>query len=166
MDGLDESDLHTVTAFVEVIRELLRLHPEDGKPKVKLMATSRKLQMYRNIFQGEPTLEIKAPIDDIKTYLDSKFASLPHFVRNDKTLQNKTIEVITSAANGIFLLARLHMATLSYKNQVTPKDFKCALEIIRSGPAFSPDSKNTAAYDTVYQNAMDRITSQSDNVSQ
>jgi ankyrin repeat protein/Cdc6-like AAA superfamily ATPase len=157
VDGLDESDPAIVRELVSTLR---RLSPESND-RVHIMATSRRIPTSEDLFANDLTLEIdpKVVTTDIELYLTSEMSTLSVCVQENNDLKRKITEEIMEIANGVFLLVHLHVESLVGLRTV--KAVKTALEAMNSDTKSSTPNKATAAYDTAYERAMQRIMSQS-----
>ncbi|KAK5994169.1 Ankyrin-2-like protein [Cladobotryum mycophilum] len=147
IDALDELPSEVRTPFSS---EILRLHTDFG---VNLFVTSRDLPNIQSPFsdKGALTLEIKASDEDVRAYLEAHITQLPNFVSRNPDLHQDIINAITDASDGMFLLAELHLKSLQGKK--SPRAIRNALEKLSTG---------SSAYDSAYEEAMNRINSQDD----
>ncbi|KKO97783.1 hypothetical protein THAR02_10115 [Trichoderma harzianum] len=99
--------------------------------KAKLFATARHIQDIRNEFDGSILLEIRAKEDDVRQYLEERLLGLPSFVFKRPELQERILDQIANAADGMFLLAKLHLDSLQHKP--TPKVIFQALDNFPKG---------------------------------
>ncbi|KAH9907762.1 hypothetical protein F4778DRAFT_446080 [Xylariomycetidae sp. FL2044] len=86
--------------------------------QVKLLCTSRFSTTLESYFEESTRLEIAAQNDDIGLFLDAQIQRqqrLSRHVRADPTLKKDIIEAITDECQGMFLLAKLHVESLSQK---------------------------------------------------
>ncbi|KAF8461238.1 hypothetical protein BDZ91DRAFT_684166, partial [Kalaharituber pfeilii] len=114
-----------------------------------LLVTSREIGNLWELFRDTARVEIRASDTDIRTFLRSQLEKKPrlqvHF-KKDPELLPFVIDTIASKANGMFLLAQLHMDTVAAKH---------SLKQIREALTSLPDGL-TATYDV----AMERIQAQ------
>ncbi|KAL7926757.1 hypothetical protein ACQKWADRAFT_318066 [Trichoderma austrokoningii] len=83
---------------------------------VKIMCTSRSSRRFDAYFSDALTIKISAHSDDISTYLDACMRERRIFskhVRKDPTLKDDIIKTIVQKSKGMFLLAKLHIDSLS-----------------------------------------------------
>ncbi|KAL6814598.1 ankyrin repeat protein [Trichoderma camerunense] len=99
--------------------------------KAKVFATARHIQDIRNEFDGSILLEIRAKEDDIRQYLEERILGLPSFIFKRPDLQERILDQIANAADGMFLLAKLHLDSLQHKP--TPKAIFQALDNLPRG---------------------------------
>ncbi|KAH8672580.1 hypothetical protein BGZ60DRAFT_373737, partial [Tricladium varicosporioides] len=119
------------------------------KCKAGLFATSRPLSSIEKEFTGNSKLEIRASEEDVRRYLDSHLFRLPGFVARSLELQEEIKTAIINTVNGMFLLAQLHLESLTGKR--SPKAVRAALKNLATG---------SRAYDHAYKDAMERINGQ------
>ncbi|KAG9505106.1 hypothetical protein J7337_002072 [Fusarium musae] len=93
--------------------------------------------------QFSTTLEIKASETDISNFTQGQMSRLPSFVTRRPDLQIEISETIVTAAQGMFLLAELHVGSLV--GSASPKALRNALKQLPTG------------YDQAYRNIMGRI---------
>ncbi|PHH74640.1 hypothetical protein CDD80_2945 [Ophiocordyceps camponoti-rufipedis] len=136
IDALDELKYPT-----EILAQLRSLQSET---RVKLLITSRSTDELRELFKEDMTMEISAHSEDVETFLDSQMCNLellrdegepedddlPEQTRAE--LKTRIKSQISKAANGIFLLARLHLDSLGDKT--TPQAVFNALKSLPKGP--------------------------------
>ncbi|ODM18634.1 hypothetical protein SI65_05251 [Aspergillus cristatus] len=99
-------------------------------------------------FKGNTSLQIRASDEDIRTVLDSKMEALPSFVLDRPDLQEEIRVQVVKAADGMFLLATLHVDSL--REMTTAKHLKTALDCLPKD------------IDDVYKKAVKRIDDQSE----
>ncbi|KAI9783788.1 MAG: hypothetical protein M1839_003124 [Geoglossum umbratile] len=110
IDALDECRGDRWRDVLDRVREL--------PPNVKLLVTSRHIPTIERYFEKQKRLEIQASDEDIKEYLHFRIARnyrLACHVKKDSTLPEKITTVIVKKADGMFLLAQLHMDSLVEK---------------------------------------------------
>ncbi|KFY47728.1 hypothetical protein V496_10483 [Pseudogymnoascus sp. VKM F-4515 (FW-2607)] len=144
VDGLDEYANHgTRKQLLDSIWELY------ATGVVNLMVTSRFIPKIQQEFQSALQLEIRASDEDVQKYLVGQMHLLPACVTRNLLLQEKVISDIIDTIDGMFLLAQLHLDSLTDK--VTPKAVKTALSRLPKG---------STGLDMAYDQAMERITNQ------
>ncbi|KAK5991138.1 putative serine/threonine-protein kinase fhkC [Cladobotryum mycophilum] len=119
-------------------------------PQVKLLCTSRSSTTFQSYFETSQKLEISASSEDIRKFLDSEIQQqfrLSKHVRADPTLKEHIIKAIIEECQGMFLLAKLHVDSLSQK--ITRKEVRSALRTL------------PATLDVTYSQALRRIYCQS-----
>ncbi|CAG8980199.1 hypothetical protein HYALB_00012392 [Hymenoscyphus albidus] len=117
-----------------------------SSPNVRLLCTSRHLGDIEDLFKGAPHLEIRASDEDITKYLDVHIQQVPKVVRfccKSEDLKTRIVEKLVEKANGMFLLAELHLESLKSKTDI--KSLRKSLDIL-------PEAR-----DDVYKEAMKRI---------
>lgn len=143
IDALDEADLSTGRDLISAIRLL----PRD---KVRFLVTSRPIPEVLAQFDGGEIIDIRASDEDITSYAKSRLPELPNSVTSSRDLQDKTIQAIIQSTQGMFLLAKLNMDSLKDKRRRSA--LIKALDDLPSGHN---------AYGAAYDNAMRRISNQS-----
>ncbi|KAF6821760.1 ankyrin repeat protein [Colletotrichum plurivorum] len=143
IDALDES-----TSDNGYCHDLLATILEDIRNicNVNLLATSRKIPEIEAYFENCNTIEIQAIDSDVSRYLDGHMSQLPSFVGKSCDLQEQIKTSIIQAVEGMFLLAKLQLESLTGKR--TPKAVRTALTKLSTG---------SDAYDKAYNEAMERI---------
>ncbi|KAJ7278147.1 ankyrin repeat domain-containing protein [Mycena rebaudengoi] len=142
IDALDE--------YPETKRHVLLKHLAALRPNINLLFTSRPHITPEMFFPNTPALEIRATEEDIRRYLDAQIQNsfrLSKHVQSRPELHHEIENQIISNVDGMFLLAKLHIDSLTIKNTV-----KAVREALKSLPT---DLEQT------YKEAMDRIESQS-----
>ncbi|KAK6525239.1 hypothetical protein TWF694_005385 [Orbilia ellipsospora] len=143
VDALDEC-----TSGVR--RELLtKIQEFQQKSKTCFMATSRPISDVTEYFAKAPQIKIKANREDVEKYVESHLALLPTCVRNSSELQEKIRAQIANTVDGMFLLAKLNLNSLTEK--ITELEVEDALGDMEKHPA----DLNVA-----YNEALSRIDSQ------
>ncbi|KAI9665840.1 MAG: hypothetical protein M1821_003774 [Bathelium mastoideum] len=146
IDGLDEcSDRHECLSLVD---ELRAMRP---KGDIRLIAMSRSIPEIQKHFQGCLFSEIHAHEADIAIMLESQIAGFSRQVTQSSDLQSLAMEKIIEAANGMFLLAWLHVQSL--------KGMKSAHKIRGALGTLS------TSLPPAYKAAIERITGQSEHES-
>ncbi|KAK4971240.1 hypothetical protein LTR28_013361 [Elasticomyces elasticus] len=141
VDALDESPEETRR---ELIVEILKLRQD-----LHFIATSRHNADTEHLFRDASLLEIRADDADVESYVHGQIDRgdrLGRFVQADPSLREKIVEGIVSKAQGMFLLAQLHIKSLERK-----QDRKA----VRLALARLPQE-----IDEIYDDALDRINSQ------
>ncbi|KAF4786061.1 hypothetical protein HER10_EVM0013009 [Colletotrichum scovillei] len=116
---------------------------------MSLYATSRFIPSITQRFRDDRRLEIRASDGDVADYLNGNMGQLPTFVKRNTDLQTQIRSKIVASVDGMFLLAKLHLQSLTGKR--SPKAVKAALETLATG---------SSAYDTAYDEAFERIEGQ------
>ncbi|KAG4439905.1 hypothetical protein IFR05_004629 [Cadophora sp. M221] len=128
---------------------LSRLFDLQGKCKMNLFATSRPISSIEKAFEGKPVLEIRASENDVRRYLHGHMFRLPSFVKRNLGLQEEIETEMIKVVDGMFLLAQLHLDSLTGKK--SPKTLRATLKTMARG---------SGAYDSAYNEAMERINGQ------
>ncbi|XP_044723873.1 ankyrin repeats (3 copies) domain-containing protein [Hirsutella rhossiliensis] len=145
VDALDESHATNGTR-AKLFHELSQLK---AKSATNIFATSRFIPEISNEFTESIVQEIRATEEDVRIYLQDDLVRLPTFVRNSPSLQERIKREIVSSVQGMFLLANLHLDSLTDKTSV---------KAVRSALAALP--KGSGAYDEAYEEAMKRVETQ------
>ncbi|CRG92353.1 Polyprotein pp220 [Talaromyces islandicus] len=147
IDALDECKTPGAIQS-EFLYEIFHLQAKTG---ASLFATSRHIPEIEDEFKkkGAVFLEIRASDGDIKRYLDGNTSRLPLVVQENPKLEEVVKTSIIRAADGMFLLATLHLDSL--EDKVNLRQVAHALEELPKG---------TDAYYQAYEEAMERIQSQ------
>ncbi|OCK74174.1 hypothetical protein K432DRAFT_438081, partial [Lepidopterella palustris CBS 459.81] len=130
---------------------LARLRELQAGQDIRLIATSRFIPEVEAEFRTAVRLEVQASNEDVRRFVAGQIYRLPKCIQRDPALQKMVEEKIPEAVDGMFLLARLHIDSLSDKT--TAKKVKTTLANL---------TKGTAALDNAYKDALQRIKSQLD----
>ncbi|KAL8756771.1 MAG: hypothetical protein Q9184_004385, partial [Pyrenodesmia sp. 2 TL-2023] len=114
-----------------------------------LMVTSRFIPDVVQQFSHSPMLEIRASDFDVKRFIGGQIHRLPRCVQRDNELQETIQDRISTAVDGMFLLARLHVDSLLDKG--TKKKILSTLDGLPKG---------SEALDKAYKDAIQRIEGQ------
>ncbi|KAJ7444046.1 ankyrin repeat-containing domain protein [Mycena latifolia] len=148
---------------VYIIVDALDEYPEDQRnillehlsmlqgPTTSLMMTSRPHVTLDDLFPDVLGLEIKATEDDIRQYVDKQIRKSPRLSKHVQIrpeLHDEIKSTISSTADGMFLLAKLHTESLAAKNTV---------KAVREALRHLPQNLNHT-----YEEAMDRIKNQNE----
>ncbi|KAJ7869388.1 hypothetical protein B0H13DRAFT_2253758 [Mycena leptocephala] len=113
VDALDE--------YPEEQRDTLLQHLSALGPRVSLMVTSRPHINIKHTISNFETIEIRAAKDDIRQYLDGqikKSQRLSRHVRSAPDVRQALESRIVEGSDGMFLLAKLHIDSLTTKHTV------------------------------------------------
>ncbi|CAN9193849.1 unnamed protein product [Alternaria alternata] len=116
---------------------------------MRLMVTSRFVPDVEDAFRLASRLEVEASDEDVKQFVLGQIHRLPGCVQRSATLQKLVQERVVEAVGGMFLLARLHIDSLS--DNTTAKEVKSTLTTL---------SKGVAALNDAYSEALERIEGQ------
>ena len=116
---------------------------------VSFMMTSRFIPQIDHELQDSLFLEIRANNEDIKKYIYGRICDLTTSAQNNLILQDDIANSIVDVVDGMFLLAQLHMDSLTDKT--SPRAIKKALERLPVG---------SDALHIAYSQAMQRIENQ------
>ncbi|GAM38758.1 hypothetical protein TCE0_033f09754 [Talaromyces pinophilus] len=147
VDALDECNISD-GARSKFMSTIFDIH---ARTHANIFATSRFIPDIKKEFEkrGSDWLEIRATDEDVRRYLDGHKSQLRSFVLEDPELEEKIKATIVKAADGMFLLAKLHLDSLEDKINLTQVEH--ALEKLPSG---------SDAYDQAYEEAMERVQGQ------
>lgn len=81
------------------LSEILQLRAQTG---ANILATSRPIPDIVGIFEGNPTLEIRAHDEDVLKYLDGQMSGLPSFVTQSIELQKEIKAAVLKAVDGMY----------------------------------------------------------------
>ncbi|KAH5034899.1 hypothetical protein HBI75_092960 [Parastagonospora nodorum] len=143
VDALDECQNETRR---ELCAKLLDL--QKGAD-MRLMVTSRFVPDVEETFRLASRLEVEASDEDVKQFVAGQIHRLPGCVQRSAALRTLVQERVVEAVGGMFLLARLHIDSLS--DNTTAKEVKSTLNTL---------SKGAAALDDAYSEALERIDGQ------
>ncbi|KAL8635529.1 MAG: hypothetical protein Q9228_006988 [Teloschistes exilis] len=136
IDAVDECTIPGVrSAF---LRQVIALQ---SQRKISRFVTSRFLPEITSLSQSRLSIEVRATEGDVKRYLENHMAESPKCIQRNDELQR--------AVDGMFLLAQLHLGSLSGKT--TTKAVKLALQKLLEG---------LDVLDAAYKDALGRIEEQ------
>ncbi|KAF5566747.1 ankyrin repeat domain-containing protein [Fusarium phyllophilum] len=141
VDAIDELD--TSRGYRDIFLQSLSTISAKFVGKVNLFVTSRLIPDIARSLQCITSLEIKASETDISKFTQGQMSRLPSFVTRRPELQTEISETIVKAAQGMFLLAELHVGSLL--GSASPKALRNALKQLPTG------------YDQAYRDIMARI---------
>ncbi|KAJ7591839.1 ankyrin repeat-containing domain protein [Mycena floridula] len=147
IDALDESSSETRDELIKTVRHLAK------SGHLHVLVTSR--QTIGDKFVNDSQIHIWANDSDIRRYITQRIRDgkeLQKVVNGDEALQDEIINKVTEKADGMFLLVRLHLDSLTKK--YTPK-------ILREALMSLPEDINNS-----YDETMDRIVAQGKEYSQ
>ncbi|KAJ7302178.1 hypothetical protein DFH08DRAFT_669087, partial [Mycena albidolilacea] len=114
VDAMDE--------YPEFQREILLQQLAAMGNNVNLMITSRPhVSPESSSFPDLETLDIQAAPEDIQAYINAQIKLSPRLskhIQKEPVLREEILTKISDTANGMFLLAKLHIDSLSMKNTV------------------------------------------------
>ncbi|KAM0445670.1 hypothetical protein ACHAQK_001884 [Fusarium lateritium] len=113
---------------------------------VKVLCTSRFSTTFEEHFNQYEKLQISAQNADITTFLKAQIRQkyrLSRHVRADPKLKDEIVETIIQESQGMFLLAKLHLESLSHK--INRKEVRLSLKTL------------PASLNDTYSDALDRI---------
>ncbi|KAJ6099060.1 serine/threonine-protein kinase chk2 (cds1) [Penicillium canescens] len=148
IDALDECAVSEEEAL-----QLLSIIRSIG-PQVKILCSSRFSTTFEAYFASTEKLEIYAQTKDIRLFLDSGIglqSRLSKHVRADPSLKAHIIDSITEECKGMFLLAKLHLESLS-----TKINRKAVRSSLRTLPA-SLDDTYSEALRRIYDQSSDAV---------
>ncbi|KAL9629970.1 MAG: hypothetical protein Q9204_004975 [Flavoplaca sp. TL-2023a] len=129
VDGLDEvADVVRRENFLEVIKALLADSNVEGG-KLHVLITSRQ----PNHLLGGDSIEIRPALEEIRSMVERRIntsRSFRHSIRdgvlNNPEIRSEILGKVASEANGIFLIADLHLKSLSHLTNL--RDLRKALD--------------------------------------
>ncbi|KAF7346004.1 ANK-REP-REGION domain-containing protein [Mycena venus] len=113
VDALDE--------YPEEARDPLLRHLCTLGPAVRLMFTSRPHINIDHTISNIETVDIRATENDIRKYVEAQINRSPRLSRhihNSPSLQESIEEKIVKRSDGMFLLAKLHVGSLTSKHNI------------------------------------------------
>ncbi|KAL8922168.1 MAG: hypothetical protein Q9208_005363 [Pyrenodesmia sp. 3 TL-2023] len=145
VDALDECMDHdgSRSQLLSMLRKL------QSTGRLRVMITSRFIPEVVQQFSFSPMLEVRASDSDVKRFIEGQTHRLPRCVQRDNELQETIQERISTAVDGMFLLARLHVDSLLDKG--TKRKILSTLDGLPKG---------SKALDEAYQDAIRRIEGQ------
>ncbi|KAF2228994.1 ankyrin [Viridothelium virens] len=121
---------------------------------VRILFTSRDFLSITEKFKKTLTLKMRASEEDVRRFVKGRLQRLPKCIQNDQELQNMIGNTITKAADGMFLLAQLHIESL-YDKRNRSRVLSTLDKISRESGTLDE------AYSKRYDEAIERIDSQS-----
>ncbi|KAJ7076727.1 ankyrin repeat-containing domain protein [Mycena belliarum] len=143
IDALDEYPEQQCWALLDQLSMLLG-------PTTRLMITSRPHVQFQDFFPDLVAVDIRATDEDILGYIDKQIRLAPRLskhVQLQPKLRDEIKSRIASKVDGMFLLAKLHIGSLSTKNTI---------KAVHQALQFLPQT-----LDQTYEEAIERILSQS-----
>ncbi|KAJ7847897.1 hypothetical protein B0H14DRAFT_2213624, partial [Mycena olivaceomarginata] len=141
-------------------REILLQHLAKLGSTMNLIITSQpNISPEPSFFPNLETLDIQAAPEDIQGYINAQIKLSPHLrrhVQRKPVLQEEIHTKISETVAGMFLLAKLHIESLSKKNTI-----KAIGEALNVLPKNLHDSHNIAMQRIENQSEEDRITAHS-----
>ncbi|KAJ7879052.1 ankyrin repeat-containing domain protein [Mycena olivaceomarginata] len=113
IDALDE--------YPESQRDILLHYLSTLPPTARIMLTSRPHITIKHVIADSEALEIRATEDDIRRYVNaqiSKSVRLCNHISNRPELREEIETNIVQRSDGMFLLAKLHIDSLTTKNTI------------------------------------------------
>ncbi|KAJ5275259.1 hypothetical protein N7505_003804 [Penicillium chrysogenum] len=147
IDALDECQISDRSRDI-LLDVVISMQAKRGC-NVYLFATSRFIPEIIEMFNEQPTVEIRARENDVKRYIQGNLTMLPSFVSRSPDLQEEISDAIAKAVDGMFLLAQLYLNSLVGKRSA--KAIRSALEGL---------SCSTRQYGFAFHDAMERIKGQ------
>ncbi|RMJ13402.1 hypothetical protein CDV36_006950 [Fusarium kuroshium] len=154
VDALDECQA-SEGCRAHLLSELFKLQAKCG---VNIFVTSRFIPDIVDMFENGTTLEIRASNEDVERYVKGRIEHLQPFVRRNKQLQEEIKVGISTAVDGMFLLAQIFLDSLDDK--LTPKSIRSGLKDFQKHSKGSGEAGKAQALDFAYEQAMERINSQ------
>ncbi|KAH7385727.1 hypothetical protein BKA66DRAFT_608522 [Pyrenochaeta sp. MPI-SDFR-AT-0127] len=151
LDALDEYHTCNSSALFATITELFSLQ---DTTRINFLATTRKISDITSRFPVSRCIwkEIRAHAEDIDAYINARMPELlGGRIEEHPDLQTQVRTTISGAADGMFLLVRLHMDTLR-----GPRRPATLLRVLQNLP------RGFEGLDETYGQAMERIEAQSE----
>lgn len=96
IDAADECTMSSVrSAF---LKDVIALQSQGN---IGVFVTSRFLPEITSVFQGRPSIEIRATEGDVKRYLENHMVELPKCIQRNEELQRAVVSEITKAVDGM-----------------------------------------------------------------
>ncbi|KAF2175317.1 hypothetical protein K469DRAFT_756296 [Zopfia rhizophila CBS 207.26] len=148
IDALDECQ----ASYQERDRLLSVGFTPQAEAHINLFATSRPVPEFNIHFEGCLSKDIRARYNDVLSYVNGRMSNLRRpRISKYPDLQDAIRREVVKAADGMFLLAKLHMDSLLSKS--TPGDIEDALKDLPRG---------AEGLNTMYEDAMERINNQTE----
>ncbi|THY89570.1 hypothetical protein D6C92_07144, partial [Aureobasidium pullulans] len=135
-----------------VAKELLRcvnVQQVQGTQGIGNLILKRHDHEVQELFTGHPVVRVQAHVEDLKLYTTKRAAELVSSMRSDGELIQDIIEAVVDACEGVFLLARLHMDSIT--DQLTVNEIYDTLDGLREA---------TGSYSSAYEATMERVLGQ------
>ncbi|KAM0544534.1 hypothetical protein ACHAPJ_011751 [Fusarium lateritium] len=126
IDALDECQI--AGCRTKLLSEIFKLQVKVG---INIFCTSRPIPEIMKSFEAATYMNIRAQDEDLHHYLAGNMDRLPSFVLSNDGLQKNIKDTISKIANGMFLLATLHIDSLA--QQPTIGHIKRALKTLPTG---------------------------------
>ncbi|KAK5705656.1 hypothetical protein LTR17_021480 [Elasticomyces elasticus] len=143
IDALDECDSTSRSSLLDFAEGLPALH------NFHILLTSRENPEIAGLLAPCHTVPIRATNTDIDEYLRNHLNRLPKFIQNDQDLVARICTRVKDAADGLFLLARLHLH--NFQGQTNLQEIEDSLKALPAGGD---------VYAKTYDAAMKRIEEQ------
>lgn len=98
IDAVDECQVANMNRAT-FLSEIFQLRVQTG---ANILATSRPIPDIMGVFEGNPTLEIRAQDEDVLKYLDGQMSGLPSFVTQSIELQKEIKAAVIKAVDGMY----------------------------------------------------------------
>ncbi|XXH04213.1 hypothetical protein Hte_010627 [Hypoxylon texense] len=145
IDALDEcSDENERNLFIDSLHSL--------QPLVNVLITSRSTHFDNGEFNSVRSVRFTPSTEDMSSYIRSRIREskkLTSYIERRRELEEEIQRIVIERANGMFLLCRMHLDSLS--KAITLRDVKRQLERIPQGENILKDT---------YDFAMERIRDQ------
>ncbi|KAI4235910.1 MAG: hypothetical protein LQ349_002852 [Xanthoria aureola] len=147
IDALDECS--------EQVRNVLLTRIDSLAGNTRVLVTTRHVDDIVNRYREIPKIEIRATEIDLTNYITSRIVSstrLTRTVRDHPALEQEICERVISKADGMFLVAKLHVDALSTKGNV-----KTLKEALRNLPTTLDELYDEAVQRINFQNQDDKL---------
>lgn len=128
---------------------MLKLNAFQEAHTINLMMISRPIPQITQELREPLCLEIRASDEDVRKYVQGHIDGLAKCIRGNPQLQELIVDFIVNAVDGMFLLAQLHLDSLTDKTSL--KAIKRSLQALPKG---------SDALDIAYEQSMQRIDAQ------
>ncbi|KAF4480465.1 Ankyrin repeat domain-containing protein 50 [Colletotrichum fructicola Nara gc5] len=157
IDALDECQ--AVGCRSSLLKTLFKQRTGTGAP-VHLFATSRFIPEIEEEFEDPLRCEIKASEKDVRDYVSHHMSDFRVRIAKNPGLETEIIDGVAQAVRGMFLLARLHLGSLT--NTTSVREILSALDKFKQQSA--NESSDHQVYDGAYDDAFARINGQESNL--
>ncbi|UKZ80411.1 hypothetical protein TrVFT333_008170 [Trichoderma virens FT-333] len=154
LDALDECQSFDLVRFLSLLSDLQKDHA------INMLATSRPIPQIMDLFNNinNTILEIRSEMSDIIKYIDGQMGLLPNVVQGNLSLIQEIKAVISEAADGMFLLAKIYLTLL--QDKMTVNEIREQLGVYKLQNQGKQDNHKGEILREAYEQAIERIKSQ------
>ncbi|UKZ54630.1 hypothetical protein TrVGV298_008440 [Trichoderma virens] len=154
LDALDECQSSDLVQFLSKLSNLQKDHV------VNILATSRPIPIIVDWFSNvnSTKLEIRSETSDITKYIEGHIGLLPNVAQRNLPLAEEIKVVISEAADGMFLLAKIYLTLL--QDKMTVNEIREQLGGFKSQTQGKQDNQKREILREAYEQAIERINSQ------